>query len=29
MSKDTLKDGREPGFYIIDNELIDNYGPLS
>lgn len=27
MSKDTLKDGREPGFYIIDNELIDNYGP--
>lgn len=26
MSRDTLKDGREPGFYIIDNELIEHYG---
>lgn len=27
MAKDTLQDGRIPGFYIIDNELLDNYGP--
>lgn len=26
MAKDTLQDGRIPGFYIVDNELIDNYG---
>jgi len=26
MSKDTLKDGRQPGFYIIDNEIIEDYG---
>ena len=28
MSKDTLQDGRIPGFYIVDNELIDDYGAI-
>lgn len=28
MRKDTLKDGRESGFFIIDNELIDRYGAI-
>lgn len=26
MKEDTLVDGREPGFYIVDNEIIDHYG---
>ena len=28
MTNDTIRDAREPGFYLIDNELIDDYGSI-
>lgn len=28
MTTDTIRDAREPGFFMIDNELIDDYGKV-